>query len=125
MNFAWVIRLTRQDAFSLAPLRLVPSIEIAETQEDIWVRGKAGDDKPGNALQALPAFARFEWLPDGRLRSVESRIPAQSLPSLDWKPIAQWLRVELPSPAPPGQDPARTGVRLVRSGNERRANVLR
>jgi MoxR-vWA-beta-propeller ternary system protein len=124
MNFDWVIQLTREDAFTLAPLRLVPSIEVAETQEGIWVRGKGVDEKASAALQALPAFTRFEWRPDGRLRAVESLIPAQSLPSLEWKPIAQWLRVELPSPAPPGDDPPRTGLCLVRSGGEKPANVL-
>lgn len=115
----------REDAPTLAPLRLVPSIEVADTEEGLWVRGKAGDEKLSCALQTLPAFARFEWLPDGRLRSVESRIPAQSLPSLHWEPIAQWLRVQLPSPALPGDDPERAALSLVRSAQEEPASVLR
>src|SRR5882724_4525499 len=123
MNFPWAIRLMREDAFTLAPLRLVPSIEVAESGEEIWVRGKGADEKLSRALQALPAFARFEWLPDARLRSVESRIPAQSFPALQWKPIAQWLQVQLPSPALPGHDLERAGLSLVRSVDEKPASV--
>ncbi len=125
MNFPWVIRLMREDAFTLAPLRLVPSIEVAETPEDVWVRGTAGDEKLSRALRALPALARFEWLPNGRLRSVESRIPSQSLPVLQWAAIAQWLQVHLPFPSLPGHSLERVGLSLVRSPDEKPASVLR
>src|SRR5260221_307760 len=43
MNYPWLIRLMREDAFTLAPLRLVPSVEVAESEEEIWVRGKDAD----------------------------------------------------------------------------------
>jgi len=125
MNFPWLIRLLREDALTLAPLRLTPSIEVAESQDDIWLRGNAGDEKLSRALQTLPAFGRFERLADGRLRSVESRIPGQSLPALQWIPIAQWLQVILPSSALPGHGLERVGLSLVRSAEERPANVLR
>jgi len=115
----------REDAFTLAPLRLVPSIEVAETTADVWVRGTAGDEKLSRALRSLPALARFEWLPNGRLRSVESRIPSQSLPALQWAAIAQWLLVHLPSPGLPGHSLDRVGLSLVRSVEEKSASVLR
>jgi hypothetical protein len=124
MNFAWAIQMMREDAFTLPPLRLVASIEIAQAPESIWVRGRAGDSGLDKVLQALPATGRFEWLPDGRLRSLNSRIPSQSLPPLQWEPIAQWLRVKLPVVARPGTEPRPIELSLVRSGAEKTCNVL-
>ena len=115
----------REDALTLSPLRLAPSIEVADSSEDIWVRGKPGDEIVSRALQALPALARFELLPDGRLRPLESRIPGPAVPPVHWAPIAQWLQVRLPSPSLPGHDLERMGLSLVRSFSEKPATVLR
>lgn len=124
MNSSWVIQLKPEDGFTLAPLRLVPAIEIGVAPEVLWVRGKAADETLSRLLQSLPALARFDGLPDGRLRAVGSRIPVLSLPNLTWVPLLQWFRVELPSANSPTAQPARAGLSLARSTQEKPANVL-
>ena len=125
MNFAWALQLMPADAFTLAPLRLISSIEIGEMPQCLWLRGKPLEEKPASLLQSLPAVARFECLPDGRLRRVESRIPTQALPALQWQPITQWLQVHLPTAGAPAPQPARARISLARSGEELPCNVLR
>jgi hypothetical protein len=124
MKFPWVIQLMAADASSLTPLRLISSIEIGQTQECIWVRGRSTDDQLSCLLQSLPARARFEWMPDGRLRPIRSRIPSQALPPISWQPIDEWLQVELRTPDLPGEPPPGIGLSLVRSTHEKPANVL-
>src|SRR5436190_22518567 len=129
---SWVIRLAVTDAASLAPLRLTRGIEVAEKEPFIWVRGPSGDEKIERLLRALPAAARYEVTAGNRLRNLESRIPAETLPALNWQPVNTWLRVQMPSmnpvearPGLPGSagraatgDEAVSHLNLPEDGNE-------
>jgi hypothetical protein len=106
MSFSWVICLAPADAASLAPLRLTRGIEVAEKEPFVWVRGASSDEKIERLLRALPAIARYEVTSGNRLRNLETRIPAETLPALNWQPINTWLRVQMPSTIP--VDEART-----------------
>ncbi len=92
---SWVIRLALTDAESLAPLRLTRGIEVAEKEAFIWVRGPSNDEKLERLVRALPAVARYEVTGGNRLRNLESRIPAEMLPALNWQPVSAWLRVRM------------------------------
>jgi hypothetical protein len=129
MSAQWVIRLALADAASLSPLRLSRSIEVAEKERFIWVRGASGDEKIERLLRALPAIARYEVTSGNRLRNLESRIPAETLPALNWQPVNTWLRVQTPStnPRAPSRTPHVGGyqcfgsvpLRIIRSTEER------
>lgn len=116
------------DAASLAPLRLTPGIEVAEKEPLIWVRGNNTDEHLGPLLHALPAVARYELLPNNRLRRLELRIPSETLPSLPWQPLSTWLRVRLPPAANPADSADASiqtvSIRIVRSGEERTPELL-
>src|SRR5262245_5621031 len=96
MSSQWVIRLALTDAESLAPLRLTRGIDVAEKEAFIWVRGLSADEKVEQLVRALPAVARYEVTGGNRLRNLESRIPAETLPALNWQPVGAWLRVRMP-----------------------------
>lgn len=107
MSSQWVIRLALTDAESLAPLRLTRGIEVAEKEPFVWVRGPGDDEKIERLLRALPAIARYEVIGGNRLRNLESRIPAETLPALNWQPVSTWLRVQMPaSPLTPTLSPS-------------------
>jgi hypothetical protein len=97
MSVQWAIRLALADAASLAPLRLIRGIEVAEKDSFVWARGANSDEKIERLLRALPAIARYEITAGNRLREVESRIPSESLPALNWQPASTWLRVRMPT----------------------------
>jgi hypothetical protein len=124
MNFPWAIQLARHDARALAGLRLRPGIEVAEIENEVWVRGKAADEELTLKLSALPAQARYEWLSDNRLRRLEKLIPAGSLPVLRWEPIKAWVQIEFPTAALPIAEAVPVGLQLVRSAEEHEADLL-
>jgi hypothetical protein len=125
VNFPWAIRLARRDAAACTPLRLRAGLEIGEAAESLWLRGPAGDMELELELRKLPAEFRGEWLPDGRLRPLESRIPSLTLPALRWEPIRSWLAVGLPAVAWPGEPGGPVPLWIVHSAEEEPANVLR
>jgi len=132
MSSQWAIRLALADAESLAPLRLTRGIEVAEKDSFIWVRG-ANDEKLERLLRALPAVARYEVTGGNRLRNLESRIPSETLPALNWQPVSAWLRVQIPltptlSPSDGEREKDRSlctvSIRIVRSAEERAIDLL-
>lgn len=115
MNFPWVIQLTRNDAASLAGLRLSPGLEVAEHAALLWLRSRNPDEALMRTLVCVPALARFEWLANGGLRPVASRIPSATMPALEWQPLARWLAITAPATAWPAAIPRPVPVKLVRS----------
>src|SRR6476660_8812522 len=132
MSSQWVIRIELTDAASLAPLRLTRGIEVAEKEPFVWVRG-ANDEKLERLVRALPAVARYEVTSGNRLRNLESRIPSETLPALNWQPVGAWLQVQMPSsaltPTLSPSDGEREAVRpvslrIIRSAEERPIELL-
>ncbi len=124
MNKPWAISLSKSDAAALAGLRLVPGIEVSEVGGQIWLRGRESEAALETKLSGLPARGRYDWLPTGQLRPVGNLIPSTLLPHVQWQPLASWLQVELPAAALPGDIGARVRLRLVRSNEEREADLL-
>jgi len=132
---SWVICIKPTDAECLAPLRLIRGIEVAEKEPFIWVRGSNSDEELELLIRALPAVARYELSSGNRLRNLASRIPAETLPLLNWQLLSRWLRVQLPGNYVPqsirwgereeGLSPFRpVPLRIVRSAEERSIDLL-
>ena len=124
MNFPWAICIAREDAASLAALRLTMGLEVAESGQDVWLRGQRGDESLDAKLSALPARGRYELLAENHLRQIDRRVPSARLPNLRWQPLEAWLQVELPVAAFPANEPASVPLRLVRSTDERNPELL-
>lgn len=124
MNFSWAICIAREDAGSLAALRLLAGIEVGEIDGTLWIRGQRGDEKLGARLSALPAAARYEWLPPNSLRRINERIPGNRFPAMHWQPLDAWLRIEMPAAAIPAELPVRVALHLTRSADEQEPELL-
>jgi hypothetical protein len=133
MSVQWVIQVALADAASLAPLRLTRGIEVAEKESFVWARGANSDEKIERLLRALPAIARYEITAGNRLRELESRIPSETLPALNWQPVNAWLRVRMPSSSLTSSHGEREDVavsvrpvslRMIRSAEERSIALL-
>lgn len=120
---AWALRLPRVNAAALMPLRLAPGIELGEDGESLWLRSRRGDDTLRAALRALPAVARFDWLPENRLRPAGAWLGAERLPELQWYPLREWLRLAFPPARLPADTPPPVLLELVASSCERTANA--
>jgi hypothetical protein len=124
VNSPWVICLARADAESLAPLRLLAGVDVAELGQMIWLRGRAADEPFAAKLAGLPASSRYELLPPNQLRQAGQRVPCGHLPEAKWQPLNRWLGVESPAPALPATVPAALALRLVRSAREHEPELL-
>lgn len=124
MNFPWALRMARDDAATLAGLRLQSGLEVAVDAREVWLRGQSADDPLASRLLALPATGRYEWQAPDQLRELDKRIPSHRLPGLSWQPLDVWLQVELPAAALPANEPEAVALRLVRSGDERIPDLL-
>src|SRR5690348_4642403 len=94
-----VVTLARKDSSTLAALRLVTGVEVAEADNLLWVRVRQADASTLERLQKLPAVERYKWMDGDRLCRFGSLISCDQLPSLVWQTVAAWLKVSLPRPA--------------------------
>jgi hypothetical protein len=120
----WAIYIAKEDSATLASLRLISGVEVAETNGQIWLRGKGGSETLEPRLASLPALERFEWLHENKLRRIDQRVPSRRLPELQWKAIGAWTQVRLPLAAFPADLPAKVALHLVRSTDEQPPTLL-
>lgn len=92
----WALRLPRAVAAEACALRLEAGIEVGETPDSVWLRGRGVDEALGRRLKTLPASAWYVWLENGRMRPRGSRLATESMPELAWAPLRAWARIEPP-----------------------------
>ena len=124
MNQPWAVELHLSSASSAGALRLRPGILACVAGEVLWLRGDAAADDLQTALRAL-AGRRYTVDARGRLTLIGERTPGAVLPDVRWLPLADLLALAPQTAALCGNPPPRVSVRLVRSGIERAANVLK
>ena len=95
----------------------------------IWLRALQADESTSAKLAGLPARERYEWLPPNELRRAGQQIPTGRLPNLTWQSLSEWLKVESPIAALPGQLSPRSAnagatLRLTRSHIEIEPDLL-
>jgi hypothetical protein len=121
---AWALKIAQSDGASLSPLRLSPSVEVAEKDNAIWIRSRSRDELVTRVLPAIPALARYDWLPGDRLRRFGSRIPSDSFPPMVWKPLVELVQVQLPPVTISTAKPGRVPLQLIRTAQEMNASLL-
>lgn len=124
MTFTWGMRLPKSRIDSLGKIRLAAGVRVLECPAVVWIAGEMCDDALALELASLPQGQRFIVLPDGQLLAPGHRVPQGELPTGDWRPLAEWLRVELPTAALAATRPSRMTLKLMRGGGEQLANVL-
>jgi hypothetical protein len=124
MNARFAMALPRSEVASLGAVRRWQGLEVCEADDAVWLRAANLDDDQWDFCRRLPGADRFTLTDDGRLLAVGMLVPRGKPPAGPWLPIAQWLRVELPTTdsAPPPPSPA--ALSLVRSTTPRNAAWL-
>ncbi|MBX0290705.1 hypothetical protein K3G63_09665 [Hymenobacter sp. HSC-4F20] len=113
-----VLLLSETGGLALAAVRSQPGLRVAReaagAESRLWVRGLPPTGQLALAVRQLPTISTFGLDAEGRLFPVASLTPTTQLPSeLEWQPIQEFLRLELPTAALPGQLPAPHPLRLV------------
>ena len=114
MNDNWALSLPRAEIAALATLRRLPQVEVCDTEQTLWLRGDRLDERLEQRLRMIPGAQRFAVLGDGQLRGTESAVPLGHLPAGPWTSLVDWMRIEVPPPAWPGQRRGAVSLTLVR-----------
>ncbi|RZK53909.1 MAG: hypothetical protein EOO59_11950 [Hymenobacter sp.] len=109
---------------ALGTVRDQPGLRVAADAGQLWLRGLPAAGPLPLALHQLPARAAYSADAAGRLFPDGRPTPTGRLPLLAWQPILEFVPLELPTAALPGQLPAPVPVRLVPSAQSRPGAAL-
>ncbi len=123
-NSAWAARIPDCAASALGRLRLLKGIEVAQSENEWWLRGPALTGELELLLRTLPDGELFLVLNDGQLVPIDRRVPDGVLPQLRWRLIRDAISPTLPTSGFAGRLTDKTPIKLVHSHEERPANVL-
>ena len=104
-----IFLLSPENKNSLGTIRCTPGIQAAETPEHIYLRVKNGDD----AIRQLPATHTYRLDEQERLFPINGLTPIGKLPTLNWWPLPDFLRIEMPVAALPGKFIGKLPFRLI------------
>lgn len=124
MNAVWAAEIEKRFARELGQLRLVPSVESAETEESYWLRGSSQIEEAQLVLSTIPHVRIYHIEAGDGLRPVGLRLVAKPLPTMTFLPLSKTVAVELPRAAYPVSRMASVPVSLVRSDQEQRSMLL-
>ena len=114
----WVVRIP-MDELSPTTITVVGDWgDVAFDEQFVWFRLHGPIANLQTVMAAMPGS---RWnLRDGRLFRLHCRVPDGRLPQLDWRPVDQWVQVELPSINVAAKFPqaSRRPLRLIRGGYE-------
>lgn len=119
-----VIVLAQAQRAALGTVRDQPGLRVAADAGQLWLRGLPATGPLPLALRQLPALAAYSADAAGRLFPGGRPTPTGRLPLLAWQPVLDFLPLELPTAALPGQPPAPVLVRLVPSAQPRPGAAL-
>lgn len=106
-------------------LRLLSGVQILEDANVIWLRGQDLDEERSRTLRSIPNAERFLVMSDGQLTRWDETVPCERMPAGEWQPLAQWMSVNLPTPAFAAIVDRQVPLRLIRSEVPSEANWLR
>jgi hypothetical protein len=96
-------------------IRTVKGWKVALHREQIWLKGPLDSGKDQILIHSLPITSSYELDVERRLFPIGQLTPIALLEELDWKPITDFLPVEMPVSALPGIVESRMPIRLIRT----------
>lgn len=124
MKAQFAIRLPKECAAHLGPLRRWSAFEACEEEDAIWLRAANLTVEQWEYCRRLPGADRYEVLPDRQLLPAGALVPRGFLPGGPWEALAVRLKLELPPAESAFAVPPRAALRLVRSSEPRAASWL-
>lgn len=130
MKWTHALCLPEREAAALAPLRPWRDVEVLASDDGgspsgmLWVRGVQWVAEQWALCLRLPGADRYSVLDDGQLLREGTRVPKGWLPEGNWRPLADWLRFELPEPQTVRAAVTPIDLAIERTACEREPNWL-
>jgi hypothetical protein len=109
-----VLILSKGDHSALGSIRSVQGLQVAE-DEDLLVRGVNESLLADKRIRQLPVLHTYCLDEHQQLFPLGGLTPTKKLAHLEWIPIAEFIKPELPVSALPAKPQARHWVRLVKA----------
>lgn len=119
----WVYTMASNQRKALYSIRTLTDWRVAENETGIWLKRETGEEVP-LTIQQLPCSERFRMDENNRLFLTGKLTPTAVLPALNWHTLSDFLPVEMPVAALPGNSVTAIELKLVRSENERKSELL-
>ncbi len=123
MTPAWVARLPLSEAAAAGRMRTERGLQAAEDRDHLWLHSTETSEVVA-FHQNLPEASFFHVLSDRQLVPDGHLVPTGRLPELDWRPISEVLKIDVPVAKHAGRPQIRTTLRLVPSSVATTPNVL-
>lgn len=120
----FVIKLLLADKETLGTVRTYLHLQVALEEEWIWLRGIDVKAITDSKLRQLPSIHTFEIDEQGNLFPPGGFTPISRLKSLQWMPVGEFIQVELPTSAMPGQLSEKYQVKLAPSDKVKPGEAL-
>lgn len=120
-----ILVFSEKNADALGSVRTLPDAQAARHEGCIWLWLKQRENELPLTVRQLPAEQTYKLREDRLLFPVGQRTPVGHLPHLNWQPLTQFLPLELPASALPGEVKTRVfGFRMAPSERAERSIAL-
>jgi len=101
----WALAAPVESIRAIARLRQRAGVMVCSAGSEVWLRGEVPDqqlDEPlAQALRVIPGGRQFTVLAGDQLVAAGKLVPTGRLPAGPWRPLAEWLSLNLPPPNQP------------------------
>jgi hypothetical protein len=110
-----IIVLSQADQAALGSVRCLPGLQAANDGELIWLRGIAAGAPIDLRIRQLPGLHTYRLDEEHNLFPPGALTPVSKLKVLQWQPLSEFIKVELPVSGMPGKIVQQHSIRLVPS----------
>jgi hypothetical protein len=108
-----IIVLSQTDQAALGSVRCMPGLQAANDGELIWLRGIAANAQIDMRIRQLPGLHTYRLDEGNNLFPPGALTPVSKLKALQWQPLSEFIKVELPVSGMPGKIVQQYGIRLA------------
>lgn len=123
MAGVWAAEIAREYAREMGRIRLLPGVELGETETSYWVRGTSPIEEAQPALLGIPHVQLYHIDRSG-LRPWGHRLVVKPLAEITFTPLVKAIRPTLPIASYPSAQVPRVPLALVRSEVEQQSVFL-
>jgi len=120
----YVLRMKKKDLDALAIIRCINSIQVATDNEILWIKVPFKIYQDENSIKQLPVENTFMVDAEGKLFQPGGLTPIDVLKELDWQPVTELIKVELPVSMLPGIVEQKISFNIISSKNVQQGTAL-
>lgn len=119
-----ILKIDIKDADALAAVRCIDGLQAAVQDQYIWLSGISSLAEMDSRLKQLPVKSTFIVDEQDHLFLPGGLTPVDKLKSLQWLPLNEFIKVDMPVAALPGKTSGQVAIRLIVSDQEKAGEAI-